>query len=63
MRYSVVFAPQAEEELAELYGYIAERASPEVAAQFNTPKPSSLDASACATSRTVALHEKTSGPA
>lgn len=34
MRYKVVFTPEAEEQLAELYRYIATSASPERAAQF-----------------------------
>jgi toxin ParE1/3/4 len=34
MTYTVVFAPQAEEQLAELYGYIAEQASPATAAHY-----------------------------
>ena len=34
MNYSVVFSPEAEEQLAELYGYIATAASPEIAARY-----------------------------
>lgn len=34
MKYRVVFSPQALEQLAELYRYIAEAASPGVAAQY-----------------------------
>jgi toxin ParE1/3/4 len=34
MSYSVVFTPEAEAQLVELYGYIAEKASPEIAARF-----------------------------
>ena len=34
MSYAVVFAPQAENQLAELYGYIATRASPATAARY-----------------------------
>ena len=34
MKYSVVFSPEAEEQLAELYGYIATAASPEIAARY-----------------------------
>lgn len=34
MSYTVVFTPEAEAQLVELYGYIAEAASPEVAARF-----------------------------
>jgi toxin ParE1/3/4 len=34
MPYTVVFAPQAEEQLAELYGYIAMKASQETAARY-----------------------------
>jgi plasmid stabilization system protein ParE len=34
MLYIVVFTPEAEAQLLELYGYIATEASPEVAAQF-----------------------------
>ena len=32
--YTVVFSPEAEAQLLELYGYIADRASPEIAARF-----------------------------
>jgi toxin ParE1/3/4 len=32
--YTVVFAPRAEDQLAELYGYIAARASPTTAARY-----------------------------
>jgi plasmid stabilization system protein ParE len=34
MRYTVVFSPEAEEQLAALYRYIAAAASPETAARF-----------------------------
>ena len=34
MTYTVVFAPQAEEQLAALYGYIATQASPATAARY-----------------------------
>lgn len=34
MKYRVVFSPEALEQLAELYRYIAEAASPDVAAQY-----------------------------
>jgi plasmid stabilization system protein ParE len=34
MSYTVVFAPQAEDQLAELYGYIAARASPATAERY-----------------------------
>lgn len=34
MNYRVVFSPEAAEQLAELYRYIAEAASPDVAAQY-----------------------------
>lgn len=34
MSYAVVFAPQAEDQLAELYGYIASQASPTTAARY-----------------------------
>ncbi len=34
MRYRVVFAPEAEEQLAALYGYIAAAASPDIAARY-----------------------------
>ena len=34
MKYRVVFSPEALEQLAELYRYIAGEASPEVAAQY-----------------------------
>lgn len=34
MTYRVVFSPEALEQLAELYRYIAEAASPDVAAQY-----------------------------
>jgi len=33
MSYAVVFSPEAEEQLAELYRYIAAAASPDVAAR------------------------------
>ena len=34
MSYAVVFAPRAEDQLAELYGYIAIRASPTTATRY-----------------------------
>jgi toxin ParE1/3/4 len=34
MSYTVVFTPEAEAQLTELYGYIAAEASPEIAARF-----------------------------
>jgi toxin ParE1/3/4 len=34
MSYTVVFTPEAEAQLIELYGYIAVEASPETAARF-----------------------------
>jgi plasmid stabilization system protein ParE len=34
MSYSVVFTPEAEAQILELYGYIAAEASPEIAARF-----------------------------
>jgi len=34
MSYSVIFTPEAEEQLAALYRYIAEAASPDIAAQY-----------------------------
>jgi len=34
MGYSVIFTPEAEEQLAELYRYIAAEASPEIAVHF-----------------------------
>ena len=34
MSYTVVFTPEAEAQLIELYGYIAAKASPEIAAHF-----------------------------
>ena len=34
MSYRVVFSPEAEEQLAALYGYIAEAASPDRAARY-----------------------------
>ncbi|MEI9979875.1 MAG: type II toxin-antitoxin system RelE/ParE family toxin [Edaphobacter sp.] len=34
MSYTVVFTPEAEAQLIELYGYIAAEASPEIAARF-----------------------------
>ena len=34
MSYAVVFAPRAEDQLAELYGYIAKRASPATAERY-----------------------------
>jgi plasmid stabilization system protein ParE len=34
MSYTVVFTPEAEAQLTELYGHIAAEASPEIAARF-----------------------------
>ena len=34
MPYIVVFTPEAEEQLTELYGYIAVAASPDIAARY-----------------------------
>ena len=34
MRYRVVFAPEAQEQLAALYRYIAAAASPEIAERY-----------------------------
>jgi len=34
MRYRVIFTPQAQEQLADLYNYIAEAASPNTAARY-----------------------------
>lgn len=34
MKYRVVFSPEALEQLAELYRYIAQAASPDVAARY-----------------------------
>lgn len=34
MNYRVVFSPEAEEQLADLYGYIAAVASPDIAARY-----------------------------
>jgi toxin ParE1/3/4 len=34
MSYTVVFTPEAEAQLIQLYGYIAEQASPDIAAGF-----------------------------
>ena len=34
MKNRVVFSPEAEEQLAALYGYIADAASPDIAAQY-----------------------------
>jgi toxin ParE1/3/4 len=34
MVYSVVFTPEAEAQIVDLYGYIAVEASPEIAARF-----------------------------
>jgi plasmid stabilization system protein ParE len=34
MPYTVVFTPEAETQLTELYGYIAAEASPDIAARF-----------------------------
>ena len=36
MRYSVVFTPEAEEQLAGLYRYIALKASPEIAEKYTS---------------------------
>ena len=40
MKYHVMFSPEAMEQLADLYQYIAFEASPEIA--LGTPKPSSI---------------------
>ena len=34
MNYRIVFSPEAEEQLATLYGYIAAAASPDIAARY-----------------------------
>ena len=34
MSYRVVFSPEAEEQIVALYGYIADAASPEIAARY-----------------------------
>lgn len=34
MSYRVVFSPEAEDQLAALYGYIAAAASPDIAARY-----------------------------
>lgn len=34
MKYTVVFTPEAEEQLAELYRYIARSSSPDIAAKY-----------------------------
>ena len=34
MKYRVVFSPEAEEQLVALYGYIADAASPDIAARY-----------------------------
>jgi toxin ParE1/3/4 len=34
--YTVVFAPEAEEQLADLYRYIADHASPEIAERYTS---------------------------
>ena len=34
MPHAVVFTPEAEEQLIDLYGFIAEKSSPEIAARF-----------------------------
>ena len=36
MRYSVVFTPEADGQLAELYRYIAFNASPEIAEKYTS---------------------------
>jgi plasmid stabilization system protein ParE len=36
MRYRVVFAPEAQEQLAALYRYIAAAASPEIAERYTS---------------------------
>ena len=36
MSYAVVFTPEAEEQLAELYRYIRDKASPEIALRYTT---------------------------
>lgn len=47
MKLEVVFSPEAQEQLAELYRYIAEAASPAVAAQYTEAIVSSCE-SLCA---------------
>lgn len=39
MAYTVVFTPEAEAQLTELYGYIDTEASPEIAARFQAQRP------------------------
>lgn len=34
MAYTVVFTPEAEEQLTQLYGYLADAASPDIAARY-----------------------------
>ena len=34
MSYRIIFSPEAEEQLAVLYGYIADAASPDIAARY-----------------------------
>ena len=34
MSYRVIFSPEAEEQIAALYGYIADAASPDIAARY-----------------------------
>ena len=34
MNYRIIFSPEAEEQLAALYGYIASAASPDIAARY-----------------------------
>jgi len=43
MSYRVIFTPEAEEQLAALYRYIAEATSPDIATQY-TPRPSRASA-------------------
>ena len=38
MSYRVAFSPEAEEQLAALYGYIAAAASPDIAARYTEAK-------------------------
>ncbi len=50
--YNVVFTPEAEEQLAELYRYIADNASPEIAERYTGAVIAS--ARACEAPRIVA---------
>ena len=59
MSPSVVFTPEAEDQLAELYRYIAAAGSPEVAAR--TRRRSSLTARSWPHSRIAAARATTSG--